>query len=416
MPTIQPAAGFGVSTGASAGWQDWPFNHQGLFVKKQLFWILCKYGLGLGLLGYVVWKNWSYHPDGDSSKTLGLVTALDKPIHFLPLIIGLVLCSASVLLTFVRWFILVRAQGLPFTLPNAIRLGLIGTYLNTFLPGSVGGDIIKATYIAREQNRRTVAVATVLIDRGIGLTGLFWLVAVVGSSFWAGGYLEQMVSDPAAAQTLEFIVSVALGLMAASLAFWILLGFLPQRRADKFAWRLGRIPKIGHSLAEFWRAVWMYRCRGKSVAIAILLAMIGHVGFVLTFYCAALTLNRPDEVPSLQTHFLLVPVGMSIQAGFPAPGGVGGGEVAFGELYKRVNYPFDRAVLASLTKRVMDWILAFTGYLVYLRMRPALRASAEQARKEALALPNPPPSTNGSLGHPTLSPSGVSDNIKNTAL
>jgi len=411
MPTNRPAAGFGVVTGAGVRRRDWPFHDQGLFVKKQLFWILCKYGLGLGLLGYVIRNYWSYPAPNDPTKTMGLVTALDKPIHVLPLLIGLVICSASVFLTFVRWFILVRAQGLPFTLPNAIRLGLIGTYLNTFLPGSVGGDIIKATFIAREQSRRTVAVATVLIDRGIGLTALFWLVAVVGGFFWAGGYLEQMVSDPA---TLEFIVSVALGLMAASLVFWFLLGFLPQRRADKFAWRLGRIPKIGHSLAEFWRAVWMYRCRGKSVALAILLAMIGHVGFVLSFYCAALTLNRPNEVPSLQTHFLLVPVGKSIQAGFPAPGGVGGGEVAFGELYKRVNYPFDRGVLACLTQRVMDWILAFTGYLVYLRMRPALRASAEQARKEALTLPHPPPSANGAAGHLAPACPGATDDRTNT--
>jgi len=145
--------------------------------------------------------------------------------------------------------------------------------------------------------------------------------------------------------------------------------------------------------------VWMYRCRGRSVALAILLAMIGHVGFVLTFYCAALTFYKPDEVPSLQAHFLLVPVGMSIEAGFPAPGGVGGGELAFGELYKRVSFPFDRGVLARLTKRMIDWILALIGYLVYLRMRPALRARSEEARKEALSLPNPPHATNGCLGN-----------------
>jgi hypothetical protein len=129
------------------------------------------------------------------------------------------------------------------------------------------------------------------------------------------------------------------------------------------------------------------------------MAMIGHVGFVLTFYCAALTFYQPDEVPSLQAHFLLVPVGMSIEAGFPAPGGIGGGEVAFGELYKRVNFPFDRGVLARLTKRAMDWILALVGYLVYLRMRPALRAKTEEAHEEGLTLPNPPHSTNGALAH-----------------
>ena len=40
----------------------------------------------------------------------------------------------SILLTFTRWFLLVQAQELPFTLMNAIRLGTIGYYFNTFLP------------------------------------------------------------------------------------------------------------------------------------------------------------------------------------------------------------------------------------------------------------------------------------------
>jgi uncharacterized protein (TIRG00374 family) len=382
-------------------------------VKRKLFWILFKYGLGVGLLAWVIWQFWSYpapppEPDAAATivgvganpssagplgttatylatnpgKTLGLVNAIGKPINWVPFGLALIICMTAVLITFVRWYILVRAQDLPFTLGNALRLGMIGYYLSAFLPGSVGGDIIKATFIAREQSRRTVAVATVLIDRAIGLCGLFWLVALVGGFFWKAGYLETIVRNEAAAVFLEFIVSVALGFLLASLAFWLLLGVLPQRRADKFAWRLSRIPRIGHSLAEFWRAVWMYRCRGRAVGVAILLAMIGHVGFVLTFYFAALTLHQATEVPTLATHFLIVPVGMAIQAGCPTPSGVGGGEVGYGELYRRVDYDFDKGVLGSLTKRVVEWILGLVGYLVYLRMKPALRAASPLRFKE----------------------------------
>src|SRR5262249_1875839 len=154
---------------------------------------------------------------------------------------------------------------------NAFRLGLIGYYLSTFLPGSIGGDIIKAAQIAREQDRRTVAVATVLIDRVIGLCGLFWLVALVGTVFWGVGYLMDSVQRSAGIVALETIVLGAWGLVLASLTFWFFLGVLPPRRAERFAAWLGRIPKVGHSLAEFWRAVWMYRLQGRSVLCAIFL-------------------------------------------------------------------------------------------------------------------------------------------------
>ena len=89
---------------------------------------------------------------------------------------------------------LVRAQDLPFTLPNAMRLGLVAFFFNAFLPGSIGGDIVKAAFLAKEQSRRTVAVATVIIDRAVGLWGLFWLVALLGSVFWvAGDFLTPVV-------------------------------------------------------------------------------------------------------------------------------------------------------------------------------------------------------------------------------
>src|SRR5438067_5774722 len=106
------------------------------FVKNKLI-ILGKYGLGLGLLAYVIWKNWS--PPGG----LGIAQALQRPVQIGPLAVASALLCSSVVLTFVRWFLLVRAQELPFTLGNAVRLGLMGYALSTFLPGSVGGDTFK---------------------------------------------------------------------------------------------------------------------------------------------------------------------------------------------------------------------------------------------------------------------------------
>jgi uncharacterized membrane protein YbhN (UPF0104 family) len=348
-------------------------------VKRRILVAGLKYGLGLGLLAWVVWSHWA-----PADGTPGLADALQRDIHFTPLLLAGVICLASVLLTFVRWFVLVRALGLPFTLGGALRLGLIGYALNTFLPGSVGGDIIKAAFIAREQDRRTVAVATVLIDRLIGLVGLFWLAALLGGLFWATGTLLDLTAGGGAA-VLETIVCGAWLLTGSSLLGWLLLGLLPSRRAEIFAGRLTRIPKVGGSLAELWRAVWLYRCRGRGVGLALLLALVGHVGFVLTFYFAALTLSPADAVPSLATHFLVVPVGMTIQAGFPAPGGVGGGEYGFGKLYDLVGFTFAAGVLASLVRRVIEWVLGLVGYLVYLRLRPSL-PPAELAEPAGLAV------------------------------
>ena len=348
-------------------------------MRKRFLITSLKYGLGLGLLAYVIWRNLAPASGQGLQSVVQRHFIEGEPIHTGPLILACFIYLAGVLLTFVRWYILVRAQELPFTLSNAMRLGSIGLFLSTFLPGSVGGDIIKAAFIAREQSRRTVAVATVMIDRAVGLWGLCLLVALLGTIFWTGGILEA-----GAAQTLQSIVMGSVALCTASAVVWILLGFLPEWRAQRFTRRLTGIPKVGHSAAEFWRAIWMYRNKEASIIRALLLSLVGHVAFVLTFYFSSLTIFNRDQVPSLSTHFLIVPIGMAIQAGFPAPGGVGGGEYAFGALYKLVNYPEANGVLGALVQRVITWVVALGGYVVYLRMKPRLPQAVREEESPAL--------------------------------
>src|SRR5713101_4426228 len=217
-------------------------NSKRISVRKRIIIAALKYGLGFGLLSWVIWKNWA-PANGQGLQAVGQRLFVEgEPIHYGPLILAIGIYLAGVLLTFFRWYILVRAQELPFTLKSALRLGLLGLFYSTFLPSSVGGDIPKAYFIARSQSRRTVAVATVMIDRAVGLWGLCLLVALLGTIFWTGGMLE---AD--AAQTLQSIVMGSIMICVISAGVWILLGFLPEWRAQRFARRLTGIPKVGHS-------------------------------------------------------------------------------------------------------------------------------------------------------------------------
>jgi uncharacterized membrane protein YbhN (UPF0104 family) len=342
--------------------------------RRQLLWNTFKYVLAFGLLAIVVWRNWGEPEDEQGLAYVWKRHVLERePINYHFLALTTVIFGASVLLTIVRWYTLVRAQGLPFTLSGALRLGLIGFFFNIFLPGSVGGDIIKAAGIAREQSRRTVAVATVLIDRAIALWGLIWFVALLGAVFWAAGFLKGEVEAK-----LQAIVLIAAATVGVSLVVCLLLRLLPEHRAQRFAGRLERIPRVGHSAAEAWRAFWLYRCRPWSVVLALVISLIGHVGFVLTFYFAARTLKGPDQIPPWEQHFLIVPIGMVIQAIPLFPSGTGVGELGFGSLYKLLEKPAANGVLGSLVQRVVMWGLGVVGYLVYLRMRMASRVVREE--------------------------------------
>ena len=122
----------------------------------------------------------------------------------------------------------------------------------------------------------------------------------------------------------------------------------------------------------------MYRRKEVSIILALLLSLVGHVGFVLTYYFSALTVFKADQIPSLTTHFMIVPIGMAIQAGFPAPGGVGVGEYAFGALYKLVNSQEVNGVLGALVQRVITWTVALAGIIIYLCTRPSLPETSKE--------------------------------------
>ena len=341
-------------------------------MTKALAKTLLKYTIGLGLLAWVIANNWQSSDAGP-----GLREALARPIRLLPFALAGLFIGLSALVTFVRWYLLVRAQELPFTLVGALRLGAVGYFFNTFLPGSVGGDLVKALALARAQSRRTVAVATVLIDRAIGLWGLIWLVALLGGWFWLTD--APILRDNAG---LRAVVRSAWGVVAATVVTWALLGFLPEWRAQRFARRLTRLPKIGHSLAEFWRAIWLYRTRPRAVALALLMSLISQSGNVVAFHFAAQTFAiaaDTDLLPSLSEHALIVPPGMAIEALFPAPGGVGGGEFGYGKLYQLIGRPEALGVLASLSRRMLQWIVGLIGYVVYLRLKPSLGRRPEAA-------------------------------------
>jgi uncharacterized protein (TIRG00374 family) len=344
-------------------------------VKKRTLFNLLKYALAFGLLGWVVWKNWEPEGGHGLHEVWQRHFEQGEPVHwgFFAVAVGIYL--SALLISFVRWFVLVRAVDLPFKPVDGVRLGAVGFFFNTFLPGSVGGDIVKAAFLAHEHpGRRTKAVATVLIDRAIALWALIWFVAILGGVFWLSGMLE---GD--AKQQCESIVTIAGIIVVVTLLVWTLLGFLPPHRAERFAGRLLNLPKVGVAAAEFWRAVWMYRCRQKSVALAMLLSWTGHVGFVLAFYCCANTLwDGVEPIPTLTQHFLIVPIGLVIQAIPLFPGGVGVGELGFGGLYGLLNASKSLGVLGSLVQRVVCWMLGLLCGLVYLGMRSQLQADVRE--------------------------------------
>ena len=166
---------------------------------KKILIALIKYSISFAILGYLF-----YAASSDESFT----ELRESPKNWSLLCAAFLLMLVGVTSTIVRWHMLVRAIDLPFSVRDAFRLGFLG-YLFTFLTlGVVGGDLLKAVFLARKQpGRRAEAVATVVVDRVIGLYALFVVATIAFLTF---GLDALNVRDPDAARTfIQYVCYVA---------------------------------------------------------------------------------------------------------------------------------------------------------------------------------------------------------------
>ncbi len=100
----------------------------------------------------------------------------------------LVLAVAVFPITFVvtsfRWHALLAAVDIAIPLGRVFTLNMVGGFYNTFMPGSTGGDALKAWYASKHTPFRTRAVMSVLVDRVIGLLALIVVGGLAAATQW----------------------------------------------------------------------------------------------------------------------------------------------------------------------------------------------------------------------------------------
>jgi glycosyltransferase 2 family protein len=77
-----------------------------------------------------------------------------------------------------RWVLLLRATGSPVTAREAARIFLVSSFVGSFLPAGVGADSARAWQLSRHTARGSEAVASVAVDRVLGVVSIVALGAL----------------------------------------------------------------------------------------------------------------------------------------------------------------------------------------------------------------------------------------------
>ncbi len=300
---------------------------------------------------------------------------LFSPTH---LMLAFLFLSFSIFCCCTRWFLIIRIQKLSQSFRSILSLTMIGNFFNTFMPGSVGGDLIKAWYIAgREPQKRTRAIFSVLIDRVLGLTVIICYSAVTLL------FLTQGLQKNPQLKLITLVVWIFSG----SCLVITLLFFWPPIWEFSLTKKLISLLNKNKRLKELTHSVMIFREHSLALIACIGLSAISVLGVILFHIYLGTLLKIPL---SYAQYFFIIPLALTVSAVPLLPGGIGTGQVAFFTLFKwmGVSDPNLGATLCTLMQ-IYTILYNCLGAIFYLKSKRKISTSLPTNSLNNLGAPSP---------------------------
>lgn len=295
----------------------------------------------------------------------------------------------------VRLVLMLRIQNVILTVWEAVKLTFAGNFFNFALPGTTGGDLIKAYYITKYTHHKTEAVTAIFLDRVIGLLGLMMLASLLFGLAW-----NQLQWEHAYRNSL----ATALGLVWAGLGLGCLVVFSSRvRGAFRLSEIAARLPG-GEHLQRIGRATVAMRTH-KTLTLWSLLITIGLQGLVV--WSAFVMARALGMDGSVTLYFICVPIGFLIAAiPISPPQAIGVLEVAYIQFFAQGGLNSDSAAVTfALFVRLIQLVWAIPGVLVPL-LGAHMPSKAELKEMEA---PEPDAADGGA--NPTAQSAAAADTV-----
>jgi glycosyltransferase 2 family protein len=280
-------------------------------------------------------------------------------------LLALAMFAASQVILSVRWWLLLRAQAIRISVLTTVRLFFLGLFYNNVMPGAVGGDLLKAWYVAKHTDKRLEGVLSVVVDRVVGLLGLVLMAVVTCMLLVPGGVvsLEKAMEAGTPAWLTRYrgtilvvglVVPAALVFAAARPYGRAVLKKLVGRAWDRSVEPVRRIV----------RAIVLYCAKPLTLSLAMMLTVLAQAAIIVAFWLLGRNLGMEA---GLKYYFVVFPV-MWVVAALPISiAGLGVMEGGIRWLFEFLTGAVAaEAVVLALCQRFI-WVLAsLPGGLIHL--------------------------------------------------
>lgn len=303
---------------------------------------IVKVAVSLGLIAYLFSRM-------DLEEVSRLMTSAD----YFYLLLALVSLAGAMVSSGLKWYVLMRAQGIQVPFIYVLQYTFVGFFFSNFLPANVGGDLMRGYGLARYTKQIEEAAVSVIVDRIVGLTG-FMLSAVL-----AAGLSVFMIRD---ANLHGIELAAAAGLVVVGSGFAVIL----SRRARQLVGRLFELTLLAPFSGiyeKLSRALDAYRHSYGSLLLALCISFLTLTLANLSDFFISEALGGGIRLiyiflfNPIISFVLMVPISI---------GGLGMIQAAYPFFYGLVGIPVSFTFALSLIKQLTIYIDSLPGGFFWL--------------------------------------------------
>lgn len=308
----------------------------------------------MSLLAYLLYQ-------ADLSSVLEAVQNADWLLLFVPFIMFFVgFCIAAF-----RWRLFLRLGGSSPPILTLMRISIMALFFNNFFPSTIGGDVVKAYESWKGGVSKTMAAATVVVDRMFGVTALalFAFFALLAMEVQFENHTSLLI-----AVTL-FMVAIATAILLLFVTPRFVLKLIEWAKNSQIK-LLAKLGQLTHDVqVAFHDQPWVML---KALGLSVLL----QSNVIVAHLLVGLALEIPLDVLA---YAVIVPVAIVTMMLPISINGIGVRETAFIFLFGQFGVALATALTFAWIMYGMTLLHGLIGGVLFLFYRRQMPTPSAQA-------------------------------------
>jgi uncharacterized protein (TIRG00374 family) len=298
--------------------------------------------ISLGLLAYLVYI-------ADPVKISEVLVKVVQNAGLLNLGLALLAFLLAISMMTARWHILLRRYQMHWPFPQLFGFYLIGLFFNNFLPTSIGGDIYRVYKVSEDRKDRTVAIATIITERMLGIAATLFLAIV--SLFFVSQYFHDE-------RLLYISITLFLGI---STFFFIMTRNRPFKLLLLIFNKI-TIFNIGERINKLFEAIHELRTRRRIFGYVFIFSVFSQMSVVFMNLFLARALSIQIDLGYL---FLVVTITIVLTM-LPSINGVGIRDLGYVTLLAKVGISNAAAISLSFLNLLLPMTISIWGAVLFI--------------------------------------------------